>query len=316
MSASQNPEVKPPLAEAIPARRVLAQRWKFIFVLLAWPAWLFALPLIWSWIGAWTLLLLVFPGIFLFTWTGYLMHESWHKYVPKWHHAFFYNVFAFMLLTDPQIYSMLHGAHHAQVNTWKDVEFHPLGRIANVHLRRLYNWGEVVVGVAFLSLVAMFAVPRLPEYKERFSRPKQLLAILIWALFLGGVGAASGYAFGLGPWQVVVPFVLQIWFGSFILHQSQLVEHGNLIVEGDFKERNIRTHNLSDRTLAGKLFLFLTHNDSHEHVLHHTLVRVYSRPFAGAIPLPGDAVVITFGEYLKILWGMLLGHAPEGEGAA
>ncbi len=298
---------------SLPQSRIMAQRYKFIFVLLAWPLYLFFLPLAWARLGAWTLFLLVFPGIYLFTWAGYLMHESWHKYIPNWPSNFFYHAFAYGLLTDPQVYHMLHGTHHAKVNTWEDMEFHPLGRIENVHLRRLYNWAEVLLGVAFLEIVALFVVPRHPEYKAKYSRGKLALSVLAWSVFLGGLGAASAYAFGLSAPQVILPYLLQIWLGSFILHQSQLVEHGNLIVPGDFHERNIKTHNLSSKTLAGKLFLFLTHNDSREHVLHHTLVRVYSRPFPGAVPLPENAVVITFGDYLKILGGILLGYAPEAE---
>ena len=54
-----------------------------------------------------------------------------------------------------------------------------------------------------------------------------------------------------------------------------------------------------------KLFLFLTHNDSREHVLHHTLVKVYSRPFPGQVPLPQECFFITLRNYLQIAWGMI-----------
>jgi hypothetical protein len=57
-----------------------------------------------------------------------------------------------------------------------------------------------------------------------------------------------------------------------------------------------------------KIFLFLTHNDSREHVLHHTVTAVHSRPFPGKIPLPPGAVVITMADYLGILGRMLVGQ--------
>jgi uncharacterized membrane protein len=52
---------------------------------------------------------------------------------------------------------------------------------------------------------------------------------------------------------------------------------------------------------------FLTHGDAYEHVLHHTLVNIYSRPFPGSVPLPKGAVWITMGEFLGVLRDMVLG---------
>ncbi len=46
----------------------------------------------------------------------------------------------------------------------------------------------------------------------------------------------------------------------------------------------IKTRNLWRAGLPEKIFLSLTHGDSQEHVLHHTLVGVYSRPFPGKVP--------------------------------
>jgi hypothetical protein len=89
------------------------------------------------------------------------------------------------------------------------------------------------------------------------------------------------------------------------LHHSQLVEHGNLFVPGEWKERILKVRNLRPKGISEKLFLFLTHGDSREHVLHHTQVGVYSRPFPGAVPMPDNAVYITLGDYAGILRGML-----------
>ena len=96
------------------------QSWKYYFVAAAWPVYLLLLPLVFSKIGFATILLMIFPGLFLFTWVGFLMHEAWHKYVPNIPNNFFYYIFSWMLLTDPQIYKMLHGGHHMNVNSWED----------------------------------------------------------------------------------------------------------------------------------------------------------------------------------------------------
>lgn len=55
------------------------------------------------------------------------MHECWHGYVPNIPSKKFYNIFAYMLFTDPQIYRIVHAYHHGMVHSWEDTEFHPLG---------------------------------------------------------------------------------------------------------------------------------------------------------------------------------------------
>jgi len=65
------------------------------------------------------------------------------------------------------------------------------------------------------------------------------------------------------------------------------------------------TRNLKSDGIPEKIFLFLSHGDSREHVLHHTLVKVYSRPFPRKIPMPEKAIYIDLKSYLSILWEML-----------
>ncbi|MBC2579209.1 hypothetical protein [Clostridium sp. DJ247] len=91
---------------------------------------------------------------------------------------------------------------------------------------------------------------------------------------------------------------MNLWLASFVLHHSQLIEHGNLIVEGNYKERNIKTRNLSNKGILEKIFIFLTHGDSREHVLHHTLPGVYTRPFPGKVPMPTESVYINLKDYM------------------
>lgn len=282
------------------------ERWKFYFVLITWPLYLFFLPQVYRFLGLSTILLMIFPGVYLFTWTGYLMHECWHKYVPDIPNQFFYQMFSWLLVTDPQIYKMLHGGHHLNVNTWDDTEFHPLGKIKNIHLQRLYNLLEILLGVAFITFISLCTLPGNPKYKQKFKWNSLITAIVAWIVLFGGVGWLAHLVFNLTVSQIVIPLIFNLWLCSFILHHSQLVEHGNLIVNGSYQERNIKTRNLRNRGLFERIFLFLTHNDSREHVLHHTMVTVYSRPFPGKVPMPEEAVYISFKDYLQILWDMLL----------
>jgi fatty acid desaturase len=235
------------------------------------------------------------------------MHECWHKYVPGVNNGFFYYAFSIMLLTDPQAYRLLHGFHHSLVNTYDDAEFHPFGRINNRFFRALYNITEIVLGIAFLSMAAQMIHPSHPKFKDKFSKKTALVAAILIALFLTAVGIAAILAFNLTIEQVVVPLILNLWLHSFCLHQSQLVEHGNLIVEGSLERRNVLTRNLKPAGLLEKIFLLMTHGDSREHVLHHTRVGTHSRPFPGRLPLPEGAVEITIPEYAGLLFDMVTG---------
>jgi len=250
---------------------------------------------------------MIFPGLYIFTWVGYLMHESWHKYVPNVDNRFFYNLFALMLLSDPQLYNLVHSTHHGQVNTYEDAEFHPLGKIRSRAGRILTNWLEVLFGTAFLVAAATVTVPRNPLFAKKYRFWRLPVSTIVWAAFFGGLGYLSHIVFNVGLGKVFLTYILGFWLSSFFLHQSQLVEHGNLFVEGTFKERNLVTRNLKPSGIVEKVFLFLTHNDSREHVLHHTLTRIHSRPFPGVIPMPEEAVWITMSDYLRVLRRMLIG---------
>jgi hypothetical protein len=292
----------------IPDSKIRAQAWKFYFVIIAWPAYFFVLPFIFEQFGAWSLVFMIFPGLYIFTWVGFLMHEAWHKYVPNIPSDGLYYVLAFMLLTDPQVYKMLHGFHHSMVHTWDDTEFHPAGYIKSHTKRQLYNIAEVFLGIAFLSGVAAAVVPKHPRFKARYKRWKAAASLPVILAFIGSIAFASHMYFGVPFLTIVLSYLISIWIHSVLLHQSQLVEHGNIIVEGDFNSRNIWTHNLSDKKIPEKTFLFLTHGDSREHVLHHTIVSVYSRPFPHKVPMPPESVYITLKDHLGVLKQMLKGE--------
>ncbi len=291
--------------------RVRKQAFYYYLVLVLWPVYLFILPAVFVYGGWWVLIYLIFPGLYLFTWLGFLMHESWHKFVPTVNNRFFYNAFAFMILSDPQLYFIVHGWHHSQVHTYQDAEFHPLGEIKSRFLRLLNNWFEVIFGVAFIVGMASLIVPRDLRFARKYRYWKSPISIGVWAIFLGVTGYLSHLTFNVTLSQVLLSFGLIYWVGSFFLHQSQLIEHGNLIIEGAFSQRNIKTRNLQPKGLIEKTFLFLTHNDSREHVLHHTQTSVHSRPFPGTINLPEKAVFITMSDYCRILGRMLAGKVDQ-----
>lgn len=302
--------MEPPLTdETIPEARVRKLAIYDYLVLILWPLFLFLLPPIFNFSIWLAMLYMIFPGLYIFTWVGYLMHESWHKYLPNVSNSFFYNVFALMLLSDPQLYDIVHSTHHGQVNTYEDAEFHPLGQIKSRGLRILHNWLEVLFGTAFLVVAANLTVPFNPLYTKKYRWWKLPVSTAGWVVFFGGLGWLSHLVFDVSAGRVFLSYGLSFWISSFFLHQSQLVEHGNLFVEGTFRERNLYTRNLSPAGAPEKIFLFLTHNDSREHVLHHTHTRLHTRPFPGLIPLPEGAVWITLGDYVRILGRMLAGSA-------
>jgi fatty acid desaturase len=148
----------------VPETLIWQQAVKYYLVLVLWPVYLFLLPLVFARLGIFSLLYMIFPGIYLFTWVGFLMHESWHKYIPNIPNGFFYNAFAMMLLSDPQLYQMTHGFHHSKVHTYEDAEFHPVGEVRNRAVRIIYNWLEVIIGVTWLVLMASLAVPLDPRF--------------------------------------------------------------------------------------------------------------------------------------------------------
>jgi fatty acid desaturase len=293
------------LNETITKEMIRSQAWKFYFLVVAWPLYLFILPYVYARFKLLSLVFMLFPGVYLFTWLLCLMHECWHKYTPNIPNDIFYNIFSYMLFTDPQLYRLVHGHHHSKVNTWDDTEFHPLGKINNIHLRRIYNILEIALGVIFTFGIIMYILPRHPNYKKKYKRSTHRISIFMWILFYGGLGYLSALMFNLNIYQIAIPFLITFWLGSFIIHQDQLIEHGNLIVQGDYHERNIASRNLKSNTVFEKLFHLFTHGDTREHVLHHTMVAVYSRPFPGKLPMPEDAVCISLKDYAGILWQMV-----------
>ncbi len=294
--------------EGIAEKEIHAQSWKFYFILLAWPLYLLILPWVYSQFSWWAILFMVFPGVFLFTWLGYLMHETWHRYVHGLPNNLLYNLLSWMLLSDPQNYRLIHGYHHSLVNTWKDTEFHPLGRIENIWLRRIYNTLEIIFGIVFVELFIIAKLPGHPSYKDKYKIFSVISTLIMIFIIYFGIGVLAHFIFHLSPGQLLAIYLVNLWIDSFVLHMSQIVEHGNLIVEGDYNTRNLKTRNLSNKGIASRIFLFFTHWDSQEHVLHHTHPAIYTRAFPGRIKMPPGSVEITFYDFMLIIKNMALGR--------
>ena len=293
---------------ALPEAWLRRQAWKYYFVLCAWPLYLFIVPYVYDTFGGGVILFIIFPGVYLFTWLSFLVHETWHKSTPNIPHTLFYHLFSWMLLTDPQLYGLLHHLHHAQVNSWEDTEFHPFGDIKPRCLKILSNVMEIVLGMIYLMAAYIIVVPRHPKCQRQYRVWKLLLAVVIWSSYLGGIGYMSHLVLGVPASHIGLVYLISYWLGAVIVHHSQLVEHGNLIVTGDWYTRNLRSRNLQDTGFFEQIFLILTHGDAREHVLHHTLPHVYTRPFPRQVPMPDKAVYITLRDYGKIVGAMLMGR--------
>jgi fatty acid desaturase len=280
------------------------QAYKYYLLMIAWPVYVLFLPMVYARYGLTSVLYMVFPGAYLYVWLACLMHECWHKYTPTVSNDFFYNTFSYMLFTDPQLYRMLHGHHHSKVNTWDDREFHPVGFIQNPIQRRLYNIAEILLGIIWNVGAQMVLIPKDETYKDKYSNKGHYVSMGMWLLIYGGLGCISASIFGVTVWQIIVPYTIGYWIGSLFLHHTQLVEHGNLIVEGDYHHRNIASRNLRRNGIPERIFHFITHGDMRQHVLHHTLVKLNVRPFPYRIPSPDDAVFISMRQYMGILWEM------------
>jgi hypothetical protein len=163
--------------------------------------------------------------------------------------------------------------------------------------------------------VASLVIPHDHRFAGKYRFWKLPASLLAAAIFMGGMGYLSHLAFGVSSSQIALAFGASFWLHSFLLHQSQLIEHGNLIVEGTPNTRNLWTRNLKPAGILERIVLFFTHNDSREHVLHHTVPHLYLRPFTGEYPMPKEAVYITMKEYARVVGRMLTGLEDKKVGS-
>ncbi|MDF5709908.1 MAG: fatty acid desaturase [Nostoc sp. S4] len=280
---------------------------KLFLSLLLWVVYLFFLPYIYTLFNIFSLFFMIFPGVYLLCLLAQFMHECWHGYLPNINNKLFYLILSWMIFLDPQTFEIVHPYHHSQVNTYNDIEFHPLGEINKKSLRIIYNFLEICLGNIFILLMASFKILQHPKLKKQYCFNKLAISILMRIIIWGGIGYTSHLVLGVTTGKIIISYVITCWMGSFIVHHCELIEHGNLIVEGDLKERNLKTRNLKACGILERLFLFITHNHCLEHSLHHSISNIYTRPFPQKNVLPDKTVYISFSEYLVILKDMLTG---------
>lgn len=251
-----------------------------------------------------SLIIAVFPGALLYSWICFLLHESWHKYVPNVPNQFLFNLYSWLLAADPQIYRIAHGTHHAHTHTWHDLEFYPIGKITNPYLRRFYNLLHFMLGQVFIYHISLiYQMAKHPKFRwHRYLSAFMMIVITYASLFY-----ISHHILNVSTFHVFIGWVMLTIVGGSIQHHSQLIEHWGIIAEDkSLLERNLLSRNLKSEGLIEKFFLFLTHWDSHEHVLHHLHPRTYTRPFLKQIPMPSQSVHINFKEYLGIAWRVIM----------
>ncbi|MBW4612288.1 MAG: fatty acid desaturase [Desmonostoc vinosum HA7617-LM4] len=280
---------------------------KLFVASLTWLIYLFFLPYIYASVNIFAFGFMLFPGVYILCLLALFMHECWHEYLPGVHNHFFYSVLSWMILLDPQVFNIVHPYHHSQVNTYRDIEFHPLGEIKNQFVKAVYNFCEIFLGSIFVVTITTFKIAFHPKLKKQYSFGKLIISILMWTIIWGGIGYSSHLVFGVTTNQVFISYLLICWMGSVVIHHNELIEHGNLIVEGNLGERNLKTRNLNPSGILERFFLFITHNDSREHTLHHSMSKIYTRPFFQKNPMLDKIVYISFDEYLVILKDMLTG---------
>lgn len=248
---------------------------------------------------------IVFPGLYISSLVIYFQHECWHNYFDtRWNRPLFV-VLTTIVFMQPHLYDWAHRTHHARVNTYDDLELYPIGKIENRVLRGLCNCLSIVFGSLFLLVLGGQQPDGISRTRARMLFLYSALgSVLLW----GAAGATAMFAGGAGVADILLSYGLTIWLVSFCHHHNELIEHGNLIVEGDFRFRSGQTRNLCARGRLERVFLFLMHQDGREHTLHHTDPSLYLRPFVGRHPMPSDAVHISFRQYAGILKAMALGR--------
>ncbi len=279
------------------------ERGVFIYLcIFSWFGFFIALPYVWHLNKLLALGVMIFPGLFISVGLIYFQHECWHGYFKTRMNRRLFVFICTIVFVQPHQYDAGHRTHHARVNTYDDLEFYPIGKIHNRVLRSLCNCMSICFGSIFLLLLG--TQPAGYSMREKIWR-----AVATWsgaAILWGSVGYAAYALWQVSLTEILFSYALMIWMVSVAHHHNELIEHGNLIVEGDFRFRASQTRNLLPNGWLARFFLFLVHQDSREHTLHHTEPSTFSRPFVGQHPMPAHAVYISLRDYAGIVVDMML----------
>lgn len=274
---------------------------KFILAPFFWCAFLVMLPALYAHLPIYFLPLYSLPAVYLGTMQAFLIHESWHLYSRQKGMPFLYHLYSVILISDPQSYFLTHAEHHAHVNSIHDIEFYPFGRIQNKKLRFLHNFLDIFIGAFYTGLARTSALRKHRKYKVTVTLLSTGASITLYiVLFL-----TSQFFFQVEIFDFLVPYFFVCHMISLLVRHTQLLEHGGIFLDEDLKSRDLKTRNLKPEGWASRLFLFMTQNDSRDHLLHHLHPSKFNSK-SQSPDLPGNAVCITFKDYVPVLKDMLL----------
>jgi fatty acid desaturase len=274
--------------------------WTFLgqfSVVLFWPLYQVAAPLVVQRLGAWPLLLLVPVGTYLVMWAGLLRHEVWHKNFDRVDPKRAFWLLSYLIFMDPNPYYFGHGQHHTYVHTLKDPVFFCEG-YEDLRTRKRVFILEFLLGNAVwevMTLKRLLRAGKVSRDEVLGALPYRLLPLLVTAAATyaaGGTGALALYP---------LTTLLTLWASSQVARHTQWVEHLGILAEGSMKERSLKGRNLTRRTPFGWIFNVLTLNEAWNHTYHHVEP---GRPLSSidkVEPAP-DHQVIDGRQYAAILW--------------
>ncbi len=198
----------------ISEKKIKGESWKFYLIIPMWLLYFFFIPKIYITSKVRFALYIFFLGNFLFSWLGYLFHETWYEYLPNIPNKILYYIYGLLLFSDPQFYRLVHGSHHAKTHTYEDIEFYPIGEISSKPFKILYRILEFFIGTAFVFALHLFVLPRHSKTREKFSIPSNFISVLLIAGIYSALGVTALNTFQVAPPQLLACYLLSIWTHS------------------------------------------------------------------------------------------------------
>jgi fatty acid desaturase len=267
-------------------------------VVLLWPIFLIAAPLLVSRFGWWMLLVLIPVGTYLIMWVGLLRHEVWHKNFVRIDSRLAFRLLSYIIFLDPHPYLLGHGPHHTFIHTTRDPVLFCEGYEADRRARKRTFILEFIFGNAAWELASLKQLVRSGKVSRRAVlvglplRAITLVATAVLAWMLGGKEVLAIY-----PWTTLAV----VWSGSQAARHVQWVEHLGILAEGSMEERSLVGRNMTSKTLFGWLFNLLTLQEAWNHTYHHIEP---GRPLSSIDNVGPDAshIVINEKQYARVLW--------------
>lgn len=261
---------------------------------LAWVAYLLAMPGLWLYSAPLAAVAIVTVGGYLALGLGYYRHELYHTYYKPFTKPL-YHLTSFLVFSDPQLFRIAHPAHHGSIHSVDDLEFFCSDYETNRGRRKRQFLFELLFGNAAWELML---IQRL-KAEKKYNRPLGLVSFLCRVAIALTLGWVADRIWPGGMAACLVCFALTLWWGAIVSRHNQFIEHLGIVSSGTLEERNLLTRNLRNEGWMDRLWNLYTRNDPREHVLHHTKPGIHSR--VRPEPLPAGAKTTTVREYPRIL---------------